>query len=287
MHPSCAQRDPGSGSPDGNATPVLEPDCDRQRVNQANYYWASSSRSETGKVREYNEDALFDAPDIGLWVVADGMGGHAIGDFASRMIVERIGEMPPAADLHAQVVSARQILQEVNRDLRREAASRNVPVIGSTVAVLLANGRQCACLWAGDSRIYQSRRGTLTRLTRDHTMVEDMVAAGILDRAIADTVPPSNEITRAVGASDSLDLDARFLEVEDGDTFLLCSDGLYGELAEAEIAMELLRGTCDRSCDRLVEMVLSRDARDNITAIIAHAEDPKKSGKTLINPVLG
>jgi len=255
-------------------------------VIQQQYYWASSSISETGKVREYNEDSFFDAPDLGLWVVADGMGGHAVGDFASRMIVDRVAGTPSAEDLPTRIRTVTAILRDVNRELRTEASGRGVGVIGSTVAILLAHSQECACLWAGDSRIYQSRRGKLTQLTRDHTLVEDMVAAGIMDREAADSIPPSNEITRAVGASDTLDVECRILEIKDGDTFLICSDGLYGELADSEIAMELLRGTCDRSCKRLVDLVMSREARDNITAIVTHAEDPKKSGKTLINPIL-
>ncbi|MEA3410007.1 MAG: protein phosphatase 2C domain-containing protein [Pseudomonadota bacterium] len=250
------------------------------------YDWASASRSETGKVRQCNEDAFFDAPDLGLWVVADGMGGHAVGDYASRLIVQRIAAAPSTIDLDTLIRVSTDILLDVNRELRREASDRDVGVIGSTVAVLLAHGRECACLWAGDSRIYQSRRGALTQLTRDHNRVEDMVAAGIMDRAVANTVPPSNEITRAVGAADTLDLECRTLKIEDGDTFLLCSDGLYGEVTETEIATELLRGTCDRSCKRLIDLVMSRDARDNITAIVAHAEDPHHCDKTLVNPVL-
>ena len=121
--------------------------------------WTSASRSHTGLVREVNEDACLEQPEVGLWAVADGMGGHALGEFASRLAVKSLADLPAAQSLEQYVDDAQERLQSANRRLRSEAALRDVPIIGTTIVALLASGRHCACLWAGDSRIYLFRAG--------------------------------------------------------------------------------------------------------------------------------
>src|SRR4030088_2292015 len=132
----------------------------------------SASRSHPGRVRQVNEDAFLDQSERGLWAVADGMGGHTLGEFASDLAVQCLMELPAAEDLEERVNGALDRLQEVNRRLRAEALRHDVPLIGTTIAALLAAGSLCSCLWAGDSRIYLYRAGRLRQLTRDHNYIE-------------------------------------------------------------------------------------------------------------------
>ncbi|KON81121.1 protein phosphatase 2C domain-containing protein [Azoarcus sp. PA01] len=246
--------------------------------------WTSAARCHVGLVRDVNEDAFLDRPERALWLVADGMGGHEAGDLASRMIVSAIDGLAPSADLTTLVAAARQRLQAVNRQLRAEAAMRDVPIIGSTVVVMLGCGAFCAYLWAGDSRIYLYRAGRLMPLSRDHSHAEELRAQGLVDNeALASA---QNLITRAVGALDTLELDEGTLPVVDGDIFLLCSDGLTNYASERDIASALAAGDCAQAADALVELALKGGGRDNITAVVVRAEDCCDSDRTVLNPAV-
>lgn len=251
------------------------------------FLWTSAARSHAGRVRERNEDACLELPELGLWAVADGMGGHAVGDFASGMVVGALRGAAPSAVLEDFIADIRRRLQAVNHELRAEAASRNVPLIGSTVAALLAAEDRCACVWAGDSRIYLLREGRLTRLTRDHSQLEEYLSRQHDPGAEAMPHPRRNMITRAVGAEDSLELDEEVVPLLDGDIFLLCSDGLSNELGDADIAAALMPGSCRQAAEALVDLALQRGGRDNISAVVARAEDLYNSDKTVLNPAFG
>jgi protein phosphatase len=125
------------------------------------FRWTSASRSHAGRVREVNEDACLEQPGRGLWAVADGMGGHSLGEFASRVAIRSLTDLPPPQNLKQYVALAQERLQGANSRLRDEAARRDVQLIGTTIAALLVSQRECACLWAGDSRIYLCRKGRL------------------------------------------------------------------------------------------------------------------------------
>lgn len=247
------------------------------------FIWTSASRSDVGLVRALNEDACLDAPERGMWAVADGMGGHAAGDVASRMIVDALAALPIQTSLARFVADARHALDAVNRRLREEAAKRRVGTIGSTIAICLASENRCALLWAGDSRIYLYRDASLSRLTRDHSQVEELRSRGYLTEDEARHHPAQHLITRAVGAASLLELDETYLEVRDRDTLLLCTDGLTNEVPDAEIADTLARGSCEAAVLALVDRALQRGGRDNISAIVVRADDPA-ADKTLINP---
>ncbi|TDN69334.1 protein phosphatase 2C domain-containing protein [Paraburkholderia sp. BL10I2N1] len=248
------------------------------------FRWASSARSDVGRVREINEDACLDQPDKGRWAVADGMGGHAVGDLASRLVVDTLSQMSPPASMKRFIADARTRLQVANRQLREEAARRQVQRIGSTVVVLLACDRFCGYLWAGDSRLYLYRQGQLRQLTRDHSQVEELRLQGRLTDEEARHHPAQHMITRAVGATDRLTLDEDAIEVADGDVFLLCSDGLSNEVTNDEILTTLANVDCHRASGELVDIALARGGRDNISAVVVQAEDPHASDKTLLNP---
>ncbi|MCG5072731.1 PP2C family protein-serine/threonine phosphatase [Paraburkholderia tagetis] len=260
--------------------------------------WTSASRTDVGRVRALNEDACLDLPAQGLWAVADGMGGHTAGDLASQTIVRALGALgapgalsalgaPAASNSLAAIKSAAcSALQTVNQQLREEAARRRVRVIGSTVAVLMASGRECGWLWAGDSRLYLYRDARLEPLTTDHSHVAELQAQGHLSAEAARHHPSQHLITRAVGAANWLDLDEGHLAVRDGDCFLLCSDGLSNEVQAAEMARALEGGDCQLATDTLVDMALQAGGRDNITAIVIRVEDLDAADHTLVNPAV-
>jgi protein phosphatase len=226
-------------------------------------------------VRAVNEDACLVCPERGLWAVADGMGGHAIGELASRTVVAALDDLRPAGSLALLLEAARERLHAANRLLRTEAATRKVPVIGSTVVVLAACGGECGYLWAGDSRLYLCRSGRLRLLTRDHRLAAAPGPHG----------PLASAVTRAVGAVDALDLDTATVEAQDGDVLVLCSDGLSDAVSDPEIAAALVTGDCARAADALVDLALARGGRDNVSAVVVRAED-RLGERTLLNPAL-
>jgi protein phosphatase len=246
------------------------------------FRFASASCSHVGLVREVNEDACLDQPERGLWAVADGMGGHAIGDVASRMVIDALNHISPSDNLVSLMGDARQRLLSVNRQLRAEAALRNVQLIGSTVVVLLACDDYCGWMWAGDSRLYLYRDGRLRPLTRDHSRIEELKSSGYFT---ADN-PLRNVITRAVGARDMLGLEVETMQINHGDIFLLCSDGLSNALSDEEIAGALISGDCQQASNVLIELALQRGGRDNISVVVVSVEDIYGDEKTVLNPAL-
>lgn len=250
------------------------------------FQWTSASRTDVGSVRERNEDAVLDEPERGLWAVADGMGGHAVGDYASRVVVDTLSGLPTPLDIDHYIAAARQSLQTANRQIQIEAAARRVFRIGSTVALLLACGGFCACLWAGDSRVYLCRDGRLRQLTRDHSQAELMRAQGLLRDDEEAPHLARNTITRAVGAAPTLEIDEVIEALQDGDIFLLCSDGLSNVLSDEEMTNILVSESCRDAVETLVNRALAQGSRDNISAVVARAEDLLGSDKTLLNPDL-
>jgi protein phosphatase len=248
--------------------------------------WTSAARTHVGLVRAINEDASLDRPQRGLWAVADGMGGHDAGDLASRMVIAAVEGISPCISLPRFVAEARQRLQAVNHQLRLEAASRHVHIIGSTVVALLACEASCTYLWAGDSRIYLYRDGRLRLLSHDHSQIEELKLRGVLTAADEAAHPGHNIITRAVGALDHLELDEGSMAVADGDIFLLCSDGVSKPVSEEDICSALAAGDCDHAADTLIELALKAGGRDNITAVVVRADDLYASDLTLVNPAL-
>lgn len=222
--------------------------------------------TDAGAVRTRNEDSLVCRDDAGLWAVADGAGGHGAGDVASQAVAEALAGLPrqlSAAELLAQV---RLRLGAVHADLQDQAAAAGpARILASTVVVLLARGGHYAALWAGDSRIYLLRDGVFRRVTRDHSVVQEMVDAGTLTEEEAEAHPQANVITRAIGARGELQLDKLSDRILPGDAFLLCSDGLFKALPERLIG-ERLR--CGATGADLVREAVAAGARDNVTAVV-------------------
>ncbi|MCS0591614.1 PP2C family protein-serine/threonine phosphatase [Massilia norwichensis] len=252
---------------------------------EAQLRWTSAARTDIGLVRSNNEDMLLNRPERRLWAVADGMGGHAYGEVASRMTVEALDALPAGEPLQQAVAQARVCLLGVNSALVTEAIARNVPVIGTTLVLLLASGRTGVCLWAGDSRIYLCRGGSLHQLTRDHNQFEELQAKNHLSREEASAYPGANMITRALGAATTLELDEVQVQVSDGDMFLLCSDGLSNAVGVDAMFGALTGGDCAQAADMLIRLALAAGGRDNISVVVVRADDVEPD-QTVLNPSL-
>jgi type VI secretion system protein ImpM len=223
----------------------------------------SAAATDVGRARTNNEDGFVERPEIGLWAVADGLGGHTDGEIASRMVCDALADFQPDHSFDLTVATARERIQQVNDHLLRTAAhSLLANRSGSTVVVLLARGPQSAILWAGDSRVYRWRGGRLEQLSRDHSLAE-------LDGALDGQ--ESNVITRAVGVQPALTLDLYRDTVRADDRFLLCSDGLTRVVPESEICNWLDQEDIRAATDGLIKATLDAGAPDNVTVLIVEA----------------
>ena len=232
--------------------------------------WRSAARTDIGKVRVRNEDAFLDLPEQGLWAVADGMGGHHNGALASRLIVEQLAELPEGS-LAERLASLRRCLHDLNRRLGQEMtviADRPDPVTGSTVVALLMEADRAACVWAGDSRCYLWRRGRLYQLSRDHSLLQQLIDEQNLSPQEAARHPAAHALTRAIGASEQLVLDILEFDVYPGDTLLLCSDGLYQSLSPDALGTALNSPSTTLALQRLFDQVMDGPARDNLSAVV-------------------
>lgn len=216
---------------------------------------------------------MLERPEAGLWVVADGMGGHAAGDVASHAVVHPLSLVQRPDALADFVEAVEDALMSVNQQLRDYATQElGGRTVGSTVVVLLLSARTGVCLWAGDSRLYRLRGGQLSRISRDHSAVQEMVDAGAITQEEADRHPKSNVITRAVGGSERLLVDAAVFAPETGDTYLLCSDGLYNEVAEDVIRRKLALAPED-AVKQLLDEALHNGGRDNVSMVVVRLEE--------------
>jgi serine/threonine protein phosphatase PrpC len=227
------------------------------------------SRTDVGLKRKINEDAVLVRTDRGLWAVADGMGGHEAGEVASAQVTEALLHLPIVYHIDEIVESSIEALGRVNRDLIRLARSDHTPrTIGSTVVGLAIRGGEYRCFWAGDSRAYRVHDGKIAQISRDHSLVQDLVEAGMLDPAEAEGHPDSNVITRAVGVSENLRIDTVGGPAEQGDIFIIGSDGLTRLVEPDELLEQVTTYPTDIAADALLQMVLDRGAPDNVSFVV-------------------
>jgi len=233
--------------------------------------WLAVSRTHRGNRRRLNEDAVMACSKAGIWAVADGMGGHSAGDIASSSIAEALfpefEKTPSSASLNDRVDWIEDRLKDVDHALH-ERAKRMGPgtVIGSTVVSLTIEGATGVVLWAGDSRLYRLRGEHLTLVTRDHNPVMDLLDRGGITEEEA-LAADTNVITRAVGGQRPLELDVAVFDVQPSDTLLLCTDGLYREVLDWELIRILSQMDLEAAATELVELALSRPARDNLSLL--------------------
>ena len=225
--------------------------------------------SDEGRVRDHNEDGFLVRPP--LFAVADGMGGHAAGEVASRLALQSLGSKGPEIWSGGREALLR-ALDEANRVVFRQAKSKaGERGMGTTCALILLDGDRVHVGHVGDSRVYRLRAGALEQLTRDHTVVGDMVEQGLLtpQQALADG--NRGFLTRALGAAARVDAEVQTVDMQAGDRFLVCSDGLTGMLSDRAIEQILLQ-TADPqvAADRLIAAANEAGGEDNVTALIVH-----------------
>lgn len=228
----------------------------------------SEGATDPGKVRALNEDSYLVKPEIGLWVVADGMGGHDAGDFASQTLVAELDKINETSSAPALLSAIEDSVISANATLRNAAAERGAgSVIGCTLAALVVFEDAYACVWSGDSRVYRVRYNRIEQITRDHTEAQELVDRGTITEEEAKNWPRKNVITRAIGVFDEPELEMVQGRVEHGDIFVICSDGLTEHVEDHEIERFALRRPLGRAVDSMISTTLDRGAKDNVTVI--------------------
>ncbi|MCA9580660.1 MAG: Stp1/IreP family PP2C-type Ser/Thr phosphatase [Myxococcales bacterium] len=242
-----------------------------------------SGLTDIGRRRVINEDAYLVDDDLGLYVVADGMGGHAAGEVASQVTVETVHGMVKRQAALLDPLGGTASPEQIRAAMRLlesaiQAATYFVFGIGqhdpdqqgmgTTVSAIILRGNYGVVAQVGDSRVYLIRQGEVTPLTEDHTLVNWQVKQGIITEEEAAVSPHKNVITRAVGSRDYVQVDTSIVNVHPGDRFLLCSDGLHGYVEEHEIPAIIDLGP-SRAIHRFIEIANERGGRDNITAVVA------------------
>lgn len=231
----------------------------------------SVARSHIGAIRSINEDRILNVSDRGLWAVADGMGGHAMGDIAADIVVATLSDLAASAEV-LSVATIKAALETANRrvlDLNGTSGRQS----GSTVAGLYLTDGEAIIFWAGDSRVYRCRHGEITLLTHDHRLVQEMIDAGMINAQQARVHPRATVITRAIGANPMFNLATRVERVLEGDTYLMCSDGLSDLIDNRQLAAALSNPN-DDAANRLVQSALAAGGTDNISFIMVALNVP-------------
>ena len=247
----------------------------------------ASGLSDVGVIRSHNEDCFDIDPENQVFVVADGMGGHSHGEIASRLAIDAIKdfvertadqdatlpfEMDPKLGRHGNRIRAaiRVAHDRVLKAIRQDSSLHGM---GTTVVGLLLDGVSAAVAHVGDSRAYRFRDGRLELLTQDHTWVNEQVVAGFLSEEQARSHPLKNVVTRALGGDTDVDIDVREWPVEEGDLFLLCSDGLTTMLTDDEILSRVRsEERPEEICGRLVRDANARGGYDNVSVVLVRME---------------
>ena len=252
-----------------------------------------SAATDIGLVREGNEDSFLVDNDLGLFIVADGMGGHRAGEKASSMSVEIVrermieqreilltqGEHSGEPSENSPAVNVlREAMQEANSTVFKTSADNpEFQGMGTTVTSVLILGNQAFIGHVGDSRAYLLRQDQLYQVTMDHSLVAEQVRLGLMTEAQARVSQYRNIITRSIGVDSEVEVDLYYVALERGDMLLLCSDGLNGMVTDDEIA-DVLRGHFTDQCPKmLVELACAHGGEDNITALCVYIDDDSSS----------
>jgi len=245
--------------------------------------WAAVSHA--GLQRPNNEDSYCARPDLGLFVVADGMGGHTAGEVASQTAVSVIADaMHRTATPEGQLTSSVSVESGLSLGTNRlqaafieanhrisDLTTNNVELngMGTTATAILVDGKKAVLAHVGDSRVYRLRHGSLERLTLDHSWVEEQVRSGALSAAMAEQHPWRNIVTQALSGDNDVEVDISEVLLETGDRLLLCSDGLFAVLGDEDIERLLgLEGPLQQVCDVLVKEVNCGGGPDNVTVLV-------------------
>jgi protein phosphatase len=240
----------------------------------------SVSKTDIGKLRQLNQDFVFTSElPLGaldnLFLVADGMGGHKAGDYASKCAVETVIQMCSESKGKRMVTAISDAINEANTRIRRKAMEdENMVGMGTTMVLATVSDDTLTVANVGDSRLYiVSDENTITQITRDHSLVEEMVRMGGIDRVSARNHPDKNIITRAIGATGNVNIDFFEVPLKDGDVILMCSDGLSNMIDDKEI-LKIVSGEEDieESAAKLIETANSNGGSDNISVVLIKYE---------------
>ena len=226
--------------------------------------------TDTGHVRSKNEDSILLLPEESTWVVADGMGGHHAGDFASQTITQNMGLFKQQAALEDSILLMEENLINSNTIIRKKSLKLGQnATIGSTVVATYIWSKYIFAFWAGDSRLYCYRNGQLKRLTEDHSYVEELVKMGKIEAKDAESHPAANVVLKAVGIDDDFRVDFSYFEMQNEDIYIVCSDGLYKDLEERKIS-DIIRDNSDDLpllTQTLLDSSLNAGGTDNTSII--------------------
>ena len=239
------------------------------------------ARSDVGLLRSGNEDAMYAGPR--LLAVADGMGGHAAGEVASRVAIETVAPLDdvlPGSDLISALRDAVETANAYLRDM--VAADSALEGMGTTLTALLSAGQRLGLVHVGDSRAYLLRDDELHQITHDHTLVQSLVDEGRITAEEATTHPQRSWITRALDGRGEIELDLSVREAHAGDRYLLCTDGLSGVVSEDTMLEALRMPDPQQACDRLVELALRAGGPDNVTCIVADIVDDAADNSPIV-----
>lgn len=238
-------------------------------------------KTDIGRKRAQNQDSFSHHPEMGLYVVADGMGGHQGGETASLMAVQLIPERFKALkDKKWDNVSAlKTAIMDASNSIHLKAKEQpKLEGMGTTAVTILIEHPQVYIGHVGDSRCYLIRHHRIWQLTRDHSLVQEKLKAGLITREKLKTDKMKNVITRSVGFEEDVDVDVYEMQIQPGDVFVLCSDGLSGPLTD-ELILNAVEGTIGQglkpqdTAERLIQEANQHGGDDNITAIVLHAKE--------------
>lgn len=239
--------------------------------------WNGCGLTDVGTVRSCNEDSILIHPGYSLWAIADGMGGHQCGDIASKHLVESLSKTLYQHDFGSLVEEIENVILEVN-DLIFEYSQTHFSgsTMGTTLVALVLKGRLGVCLWAGDSRLYRLRNSQMTQLTADHSYVYQLYQDGLLTLEDMETHPQKNTITRAIGVERPVVIEVCLFSSQVGDTYLLCSDGLYNSVDKETICEILHEREATSAANKLMRQALNNNASDNVSVIVVKGQLDRK-----------
>lgn len=234
----------------------------------------SAGLSDVGLKRKVNEDAILVDDSLGLWAVADGMGGHENGAYASAKTIKCLSEQVFAASIdEAKSLLAERIYSANKQVFEVKGSDDARGKMGTTLVSLIIRDQDFAVLWVGDSRAYIYRRGGLFQLSTDHTHVQDLIDEGMLRPEEAADHPMSHVLSRALGVEETVQVDFVQDVIERGDVFVLCSDGLTGPVSEERIRQIVDQNPIGNAASLLIEAAYENGAPDNVSVVLVAVEE--------------
>ncbi len=230
--------------------------------------WKSYGMTDTGAVRTRNEDNLLLLDQEGMWLVADGAGGHANGHIASQIAVDSLTHYKSSKRLGTDSKQACSLLRQANDHIIQNSRT-NKQTSGSTASIFLTEGKSAVCIWTGDSPIYRFRNNKLVQLSQDHNRVEEFIQQGFSEEE-SEHMPIAQYLTQALGAAERLCLQTRWIDIKANDYFIIASDGLTKELLFSEIENIIRENQSSEKLitQKLISETINRGARDNVTVIV-------------------